>query len=201
MSISSFLRQTQEKVFNCIETNLQTNIDVRNVNISYLGDYSFHKAIKRNYPQATEILINLYREYDQGIYKHIEHIVLIKRAEMFNASVLLVELLHSRAIFQGKKYVQDWINEGIPHYLAYELCRICGIDYQVSLSEKDHLIFWNRIHKRYYQYGLPLFELILYPITIDQSIEMLSRILRYSKYNILELEFEEAQKHISALGY
>lgn len=201
MSISSFLKQIQERVYTCIETNLYTNIDVRNVRISYPGDFNFHKAIKRNYPQATETLINLYWEHDQGIFKHSEQIVLIKRAEMFNPSVLMVELLHSRAIFQGKKYIQDWITEGIPHYLAYELCKICGMEYQVSLSEKDYLIFRSKIHRMHYQYGLSLFESILYPVAIDYSNEILRKILRYSKYYILELEFGEAQKQLSALGY
>jgi len=201
MSISSFLKNLQERVFLCIETHLQTNLNIRNVTISYIGDLSFYHAIETNFPGATETLILLYSENDQGIYKHNEHVVLIKTSEMFNPDVLMVELLHSRAVFQGKKYIQDWIKEGVPHYLAYMLCRICGFEYQLSLSEINYFNFWHKIYRTHYEQGLSLLESILYPTIFYQSIITMKNVLHYPKDDVLELEFEEAQRQLNSLGY
>lgn len=201
MSISSYLNILKERVYICIEKNINFNINIRDVPISYLGAVDFYKSIENNYPEASETRINLHWKYDQGIYKWNEEKVIIKTDDRFNPGLLLVELLHSQTIFKGKKYVEDWIKEGIPHYLAKEISSICGLEYQVSLSEKDFLLFWKKIHRMLEKKDFDIFTTILYTTRIEISIKTLKEIFNYPKDDILELDFEEVKKHLSILGF
>lgn len=204
MSISSYLNRIKDHAYLCIESNLKIDINARAVQINYLNEYSFYKLLEANRPDVPETLLILNWECTQGIYKWNEKEIFIKTSYMFDAGLLLVELLHSRAIFQGKKYVQDWISEGIPHFLAKKLCDICDeIKYTVSENEKSFILFWEKIHHIYEKYGLDIFITILYPSNsrIELSILLLKGIFNYTRDDILTIEFEEAQKKLSLLGY
>lgn len=136
------------------------------------------ERVKRRY--------QLYCEIIPGFYKWNEKTVYIKNRERYNYSLLLTELLHAKSITQRKKYIEDWVREGLPHYLARLLCYKCNFEYKKT-GYQIYFSFWEKIHKKY---NLNVLKTILY----TNDIKILKQILKYDKNDILEISFEKAKK-------
>ena len=145
-------------------------------------EYHDIEQIKRRY--------HLYCEIIPGLYKWKDKIIYIKKKERFDLSLLLTELIHAKSITQGKKYIEDQIKEGLPHYLAKLLCVKCSIPYKES-AHRIYFQIWERIHKKF---NLKVLVKILFTNNIAISIEILKNIFNNEKKDILEIPFEKAMK-------
>lgn len=183
-----------DTVYRCINSILDLN--VTDVPIKYVDPFHFYKKIKSNYPLPKPLYedVGFVKEHYQliceiipGIYKWKERSVIIKNEHIGDFSLLLTELLHSKSITQNHKEIQDWLKEGIPHYLAKYLCMKCKIPYSKS-EHSEYFQFWEKIHEKY---GLDTIKTILYAEDIRISISIMKTILNYSKNDILSLSFEE----------
>jgi len=140
-------------ICNCIKKNFNINVDM--ISVFHLCDEEFLEIIKSNIEKKVfgeydnrEYQISVTKHFLQtpGLYKCSENAVLIKKNEKDDLSLLLAELIHSKSITRSKRYVEDWVREGIPHYLAKVLCEICGIEYSGSAHE-EFFVIWERVHR------------------------------------------------------
>ena len=177
------------------------NIDVRDVPIIYVGDFEFYKYIKRNFslePERYEDVdqvkqrYRLYCELIPGLYKWKEKAVIIKKNRKSDISLLLVELLHSKSITQGKPYIEDWLREGLPHYLSKLICEKQSIPYAPSAHD-IYFRMWKEIHERH---GIQVLKKILYVDEIRLTLEILKKIFTYDKDDILEISFQNVKEFL-----
>lgn len=140
-------------ICNCVKKNLNVNVDM--ISVFHLCDEEFLKIIKSNIEKKIfgeydiiEYQISVIKHFFQtpGLYKCSENAVFIKNNEKDDLSLLLAELIHSKSITRSKRYVEDWIREGIPHYIAKVLCEICEIEYSGSAHE-EFFVIWERVHR------------------------------------------------------
>lgn len=139
-------------ICNCIKKNFNINVDM--ISVFHLCDEEFLDVIKNNIEKKIfgehdnrEYQLSVIRHFLQtpGLYKCSENAVFIKENEKDDLSLLLAELIHSKSITRSKKYIEDWIREGIPHYLAKVLCEICKVEYSGS-GHEEFFVIWERIH-------------------------------------------------------
>jgi len=198
VSLNNTYNPNLERIYQCIEYFLGLN--VRDVPIKYLNLIEFYQTIKSN----TKLPKELYNDPDfikeffrnacditQGMYKWKEKMVIIKEIHKHDSSMLLTELIHSKSITQNFKEIEDWIKEGIPHYIAKILSEKCKIPYIKSEREKFFVI-WDDIYKRY---NLELLKTLIYPEDIQITKKLLKQLLNYNKDDILTISFERA-KHL-----
>lgn len=196
MNSNDKLISIQNSVYRCINHFL--NIATSDVPIEYVTDLEFFRYLKTNShlsPQYFEIEdINLfYRtscEITPGIYKYRERRVIIKIKNKYDSCLLLAELLHSKSITQFHKDTENWIKEGLPHYLAKIICKKCKFQYKDSTHEQFYPL-WEYIHEKY---GFNVLKTILFPIDIKFTIRTLQWIFNYHKEDILKIPFEKAQE-------
>ncbi len=199
MKNSSDLPAQIEVVYLCIEKYLKIN--VRDVSISHLNEIEFLRCIKSNINLSLEFfediqtLKEFYIEFCKripGLYKWREEKIFIKEKEKADMSLVLSELLHAKSITQGNKEIEDWIREGLPHYLAKMLCMKCGIFYSES-RHQQYFSFWEILNEKY---GLYTLSTILYAKDIRITRSFLKTILNYPDDNILEITFQKAKELI-----
>lgn len=191
----------KERVIDCICRCLDLVVDA--VTINYIDLMRFYQCIKRNYPLEDEDIYK-YREkcafrtkITPGLYKWEEREIYIKEYAKFDFSTLLVELIHSQSITQGNGYIQKWISEGIPHYLAMILCKHCDIEYIESLFYQDYFKIWRRFHKIY---GFDILKRIVFTDNIIETRYILQHTFHYFKDDILEIGTKEAMGRIYLQG-
>jgi len=102
----------------------------------------------------------------------------------------LVELLHSKSITQGRIDIEDWLREGLPHYLSKNLCQTHDIHYKESAHDVYNEL-WERIHVKY---GLRVLRKILYSDDIKITMELLKKIFNYDKNDILEIPYDRVKE-------
>jgi len=196
LNSNSILREELQKVYNCIKNYLQ--IDVSDVPIVYMNSYDYYRCIKTNVTSALqfhkkpEFLNELYMFYCEcvsGLYKRREKRVVIKEESKNDSALLLVELLHAKSIIQNYKITEDWINEGLTHYIAKILCEKCKILYKESGHQK-YFTIWEKIYQKY---GLDLLKNIIFAEDIKITQKILKLLLNYKRNDVLELSFEKAK--------
>jgi len=193
--LDSNLRNTF--LYNCI--NYWLEIDVRDVPILYVNDTEYFLCIKKNFTitfdkkRNIDFLIELFRfvcEITPGLYKHDEKKIYIKFKEKNDLCLLLTELLHSKSITQYYKEIDEWIREGLPHYLAKLLCEKCKIQY-IESSHSEYFDAWAFIYEKY---GLSVLRNILFCSDIRITKGILKSIMNYDKDDILEISFQKAKE-------
>ncbi|TFG03088.1 MAG: hypothetical protein EU529_16530 [Promethearchaeota archaeon] len=186
-----------ETVYNCIENHLKLNL--RDVPISYLNEIEFLRCIKSNINLSLdvindiEVIKEIYIEFCRripGLYKWRERTVYIKEREKADMSLLLSELLHAKSITQGYKQIEDWIREGLPHYLAKILCSKCDISYSKS-KHQQYFSLWEKLNEKYDLYTL---STIIYARDIRLTKSILKNIMNYPNDDILEISFQKAKE-------
>ncbi|MHA1491256.1 MAG: hypothetical protein ACTSRI_16600 [Promethearchaeota archaeon] len=105
-------------------------------------------------------------------------------------SLVLSELLHAKSITQGNKEIEDWIREGLPHYLAKMLCIKCGISYSES-RHQQYFSLWEKLNEKYELYTL---STIIYAKDIRITRSFLKTIMNYLHDDILEISFQKAKE-------
>lgn len=200
MSLNSFFKNLKEKVFICIENHL--DINVREVPILYVNNFDFYKCIKSNYKFNPEDYVNVeiiksqYKilcEVISGLYKWKEKSIYIKEEARLNFSLLLAELLHSQSITQGKSYIEEWISEGLPHYLTKIFCKNCSIKY-IESGHQEYFPLWEKVHKKH---DLIVLKTILFSEDIIITENLLKFIFEYEGKDMLQLSFKKAKDLLS----
>ena len=121
------------------------------------------------------------------MFKWKEEKIYIKIVAKFDYSLLLAELLHSKSITKSKVWIRKWLSEGLIHYLAKILCKMCNINY-IESGHSDYYITWEKIHKKY---DLEVLKTIIFAEDIKITIGILKNIFKYEKDDILNLTFKE----------
>ncbi len=131
-----------------------------------------------------------------GIYKRKEKSVIIKKENQFDYSLLLVELLHSKSITQYYNETEDWITEGIPHFIATVICEKCKIS---RFKETNHIkSIWDKYFdvwiKLYKIYGLNFLKTIIYSKDIKITKALLKNAFSYPNEDILTISYKKAKE-------
>lgn len=130
-----------------------------------------------------------------GLYKRREKKIYIKKEKKRDFCLLLAELLHSISIMQHHNEIEDWINEGLIHYLTKILCKKCKIQYIQSEHHK-YFEIWKKIHQKY---GLEVLLTLLKSQDIRITKRLLNYMFNYEKDDILEISFEKSKNLLNNL--
>ena len=187
----------RDKVITCIARSLDINVE--HVPVLHVKPFRYFEIIydnnKRKYlPLQSDFKFIRKRslldwEITPGLWKRHEKKVYIKEAHKLDFGILLAELLHSKSVIQEDESANDWINEGLPHYLAKLLSEKCGIRYEEG-GHGIYFPFWERIYR---EKGFDFLRNILFAPYIELAKTLLKKFLEHEDGNIFELSWEEVQ--------
>ena len=191
--------QNLEKVYRCIKYYL--GIEVRDVPLKYLDLKKFYLCIRSNTVLDQELyeIPNFVKSYFinqceiiPGLYKKKEKKVVIKEGNENDYSLILSELIHSKSITQYYKDIENWMCEGLPHFIARILSIKCNIPWSPSEWEK-FFNFWNEIYQKY---NLRTLKRLIYSQDIQITKKLMKIILNYKKDDILTLPFDIVKNYL-----